>query len=310
MVGKFANDFGVYWRTANMPVEQAYLWKGRFPFPYIPTMLLWISPLSLVPKWPAFIAFVIGSGVALALALRPYLPKAAIALTLLSPPFMRGAYTGQVSALLAAIMIWACGTENRLRAGLAFGVIASVKPQLVIMAPLMLALRRDWTAFFAAAITFAAFLQMSEMLYGYQRWEEWCYSLDHFRRMVMDTNVSGSGATPAVLAEKHGLPPLPFWLVGIAAGSWLVYLCRDGESLVQATAIGAGSLLAAPYALAYDLIVIVPLLASLIMRGRIVAFLGIPAAIPMLPLGVAVYGLVQPGVATQQSPSRTKMSKR
>lgn len=144
---KFGNDFGVYWRTANNPVELAYSPGWLYPFPYAPTMLLWVSPLSLVPKWPAFFAFIICSAAAFVFACRPYLPKAAIALILITSPFLRGMFTGQVCAILAALMLWACGSKNRIAAGIAFGVIASIKPQLVLMAPLMLALNRDWRAF-------------------------------------------------------------------------------------------------------------------------------------------------------------------
>src|SRR5213075_2153719 len=70
---RFGNDFGVYWRTANNPLELVYAPMWRFPFPYAPTMLLWITPLGFVPKWLAYVLFCLGSGWALYLAVKPYL---------------------------------------------------------------------------------------------------------------------------------------------------------------------------------------------------------------------------------------------
>lgn len=292
-VGKFANDFGVYWRTANSPVTEAYFWPGRFPFPYAPTMLIWIQPLSLVAKWPAFFLFGALSALALFLAIRPHLSKSAIALTLISPPFARGIFTGQVSAVVAALTIWACGTANRAAAGVAFGLIASVKPQLVIMAPLMLAFNKDWRAFVYAGLTFAATVILSLVLFGPERWAEWVASMDHFRNAVAGTNVIRSGVSPAVIAERFGFPPLPFLMLGTLAGAVTVYLCRDSEPIEKAAAITLGSIMAAPYALAYDLTGAVPFLALCVMRGKFIAAFGIGGTMNPVPIIAATYELLR-----------------
>src|SRR5207342_2610094 len=69
---KFGNYFGVYWRTANhRDLAYAPVWK--YPFPYAPTMFLWISPLGFVAMWPAFILFCVASCAAFVAAVRPYL---------------------------------------------------------------------------------------------------------------------------------------------------------------------------------------------------------------------------------------------
>jgi len=194
-LGRFGNDFGVYWRTANLPVEAAYRWPGRYPFPYAPTMLLWISPLSLIPKWPAYFVFVACSLTAFVLACRPYLTRPAIALALIPAPFMRGIFTGQVCAILAALLLWTCGTANRIAAGVALGLIASIKPQLVIMAPLMLALNRDWRAFVGAGAMFLGSVLLSIVVFGPERWPEWIASMDHFHGAVVNNGIIGIGVT-------------------------------------------------------------------------------------------------------------------
>lgn len=288
---KFANDFGVYWRVANQPVEQVYFWKGRFPFPYAPTMLLWVQPLAVIPKWPAYFLFIWASALAFALAYRPYVSKGAIYLAMIAPQFARGMFTGQVCALLAAMLLWACGARNRILAGVAFGVIASVKPQLVIMAPLLFVLDRDWKAMGAAAMTFGGTVLLSIVMFGPARWPEWIASMSHFHWAVAGTTVIEIAVTPAAIAERNGLEQLPFLLLGTVAGAYLVYLCRDKGPLEKACAVTAGSLLAAPYALSYDLVGIMPLIALMVLRGNILASWAMAAQ--FAPLFLSLYELTR-----------------
>jgi len=290
---KFGNDFGVYWRAANQPADLVYFWKGRYPFPYAPTMLLWIAPLSLVPKWPAFFLFTALSVTAYVLACRPYLPKAAIVLSLISPAFVRGLFTGQVCAVMAALLLWACATSNRLAAGLALGVIASIKPQLVLMAPLMLAFNRDWRAFAAAGTSFLFILLLSFAVFGPDRWPEWISSMDHFHHAVSKMGLLTLGVTPAMIAERFGLPPLPFMILGTVAGAGLLYMCRSVDPLAKSAAIVIASLMAAPYALAYDLASVVPFLALAVLGGRIWSVLAITAIFHPIPLIVATWELLR-----------------
>lgn len=290
---KFGNDFGVYWRTAHQPVGEVYFWPGRFPFPYAPTMLLWIAPLALVPKWVAYFVFIGLSLVVFVLACRRHLRMPMIALALISPPVARGLFTGQVCAILAGVTIWACGTANRIAAGVAFGAIASIKPQLVIMAPLMFALNRDWRAFVAAAATFLSIVGLSLVVFGPERWPEWLASMNHFYHAVTDTAVITIGTTPASVAERFGYPPLPFLLIGTLLGAGIVYLCRKAGPLEKAAAIGLGSIMAAPYALAYDLTVAMPFLALAIFQGRPLAVLGLGAPYHPLPLIISIYELLK-----------------
>lgn len=299
---KFSNDFSVYWRAANQPLEQVYFWKGRFPFPYAPTMLLWISPLSVIPKWPAYFLFGGISVTAFVLACRPYLPKAAIALAMISPPFVRGIFTGQVCALLGALLIWACGTRNRLAAGIALGIIATIKPQLVLMAPLMLALNKDWRAWWSALGAFLFIVLLSLVIFGPARWPEWAGSMDHFRSALIETRAIRIGVSPAAVAERFGYPPLPFLFLGTLGGALIVYLCRFAEALEKAAAIALGSILAAPYALAYDLTPIMPLLALAVFRGRILAAFGMGYPTPPIPVIISVYELLSSSGTRRSAP--------
>jgi hypothetical protein len=290
--GTFATDFSVYWRTANEPLAMAYLPRDELPFPYAPTMLLWIKPLSVLPMWPSFLMWVMISACCLAKACRMHLSANETWLVLAGPILIYGLGTGQVSAVLAAILLWSCTTKNRLVAGVGLAVIASIKPQLVLLVPLFLLVRRDWLAFASAALGFLALVLASILAFGLPLWFEWLGSLNNFHRVLLEQSVLGVGATPAAAAEHWHLPPLPFLLGGLACGSWLVVKCRNLGPLETSAAIATGSLMAAPYALTYDLAAMAPFLVAAIYRGSIPAAIALAGALHPIPLVLTFFQLV------------------
>ena len=289
----FAADFRVYWRTANGPLDTAYA-TSRLPFPYAPTMLLWISPLKLILMWPGFIAWFAVSIWAMKRACRNLLSPNETWLVFLNPIAVNALCTGQVSVFLAAGLLWACTTERRITAGLAFAFIASVKPQLVALAPLLLIARRDWTAFASAALGFAAIVAASILAFGIDPWVEWVNSMENFHHVVADSYVLLVAVTPAAVAQSFHLPPLPFLLAGLALGAWLVVRCSSLGPLEISAAIGTASLLAAPYSLSYDLAVIAPFLAFATFRGSIGAAFALSGVLNPAPLLLTAWQLLKP----------------
>jgi Glycosyltransferase family 87 len=290
--GTFATDFSVYWRTANEPLAMAYMPRDELPFPYAPTMLLWIKPLSVLPMWPAFAIWVAISAYCLAKACRVHLSVNETWLVVGGPILIYGLGTGQVSVVLAAILLWSCTTKNRLAAGIGLAVIASIKPQLVLLAPLFLLVRHDWLAFGSAALAFLALVLASILAFGFPLWFEWLSSLTNFHRVLHEQSVLGVAATPAAAAERWHLPPLPFLLGGLALGSWLVVKCRNLEPLETSAAIATGSLMAAPYALTYDLAAVTPFLVAAIYRGSIPAAVALGGALHPIPLALTFFQLI------------------
>ena len=288
----FATDFSVYWRTANEPLTMAYMPRDELPFPYAPTMLLWIKPLSVMPMWPAFAIWVMISVFCLAKACRMHLSVRETWLVLAGPILIYGFATGQVSAVLAAILLWSCTARNRMAAGVGLAVIASVKPQLVLLAPLFLLVRRDWLAFGSAALGFLTLVLASILAFGFPIWFEWFYSLDNFHRVLLEQSVLGVGATPAAAAEHWQLPRLPFQLGGLGLGAWLVVKCRNLGPLETSAAIATGSLMTAPYALTYDLAALAPFLVAAIYRGSIPAAVAFAGALHPIPLALTFFQLI------------------
>jgi hypothetical protein len=244
--------------------------------------------------WPAFGLWLLFSVCAFGRVCRLHLTKHEMWLALASPILINGLATGQVSAVLAAVLLWSTGARNRILAGVGLAVIASIKPQLVLFAPLFLLLRRDWPAFFAAAIAFTALLILTVIAFGAAPWFEWVASMSNFHRVLIDQNVLAVAATPAGAAEHWGLWPLPFLVIGALAGCWLIIRCRDRPPLEASAAIAAASLLAAPYALTYDLAAVVPFLAWMIFRGSIASAIAVGGPLHPIPLVLTCIELVRP----------------
>jgi hypothetical protein len=132
----------------------------------------------------------------------------------------------------------------------------------------------------------------SILAFGLPLWFEWLGSLNNFHRVLLEQSVLGVGATPAAAAEHWHLPPLPFLLGGLACGSWLVVKCRNLGPLETSAAIATGSLMAAPYALTYDLAAVAPFLVAAIYRGSIPAAIALAGALHPIPLVLTFFQLV------------------
>jgi hypothetical protein len=167
-------------------------------------------------------------------------------------------------------------------------VIASIKPQFVVMAPLMLLVSRDIRALLASAASFLLIVAASVIIFGQSAWIDWYHSLSNFHAVLDKDNVLGVAITPAAAAEHVMLPPLPFLIAGMAIGAWLVVRCRRLGPLETSAAIATASLLAAPYALTYDLVAVAPFLVVAAFADRkipVIALAGVLNPLPLLLTG-------------------------
>ncbi|MBV9994811.1 MAG: DUF2029 domain-containing protein [Caulobacteraceae bacterium] len=247
-------DFYVFWAAARhwqAPYDPAVIAQlqaslhidGAWPFVYPPTFLLVAWPFGLAPA-PA--AYAVWTGLSAALftfaaagVVRP--PWAAAALFIV-PPVVLAVSPGQTSLLVGAAM--AGGFEvlrSRPRlAGLLFAVAAVIKPQAMILAPIVLwgeTLTLTWAAIGGLGLIAASFV------FGPGRWVEWLGALRDFQAVIPATD----RINPSAL--------LPGW-AGTAAlallGVWIAWRSRNLLGLV------AGALCLTPYAHQYDLAPLAP----------------------------------------------------
>jgi hypothetical protein len=175
---------------------------------------------------------------------------------------------GQTSFIASSILFTAFASERRLCRGALLGAVLTLKPQLAVMAPLFLIVRREWIALAAMAVVAVLVALMTTIIFGVAIWSDWLSAIPAFQQIVAHRGLSMSAVSPAAFATTLGLPRLPLLVVGCAAGVLVALRSAGLDNRNQAAMIACASLFAAPYALRYDMIAIAPAMAVVILSER------------------------------------------
>ncbi len=152
-------------------------------------------------------------------------------------------------------------------AGLLIGLMA-YKPQFGLLLPLALIAGRHWAAFAGAALTVVALSLLTWAMFGAETWAAFFQSLEYSRSYVAEQGAAGWHKIQSVFAMAR------LW----GAPLWLAYAIHAAGALVSAAAVIAlwsaradwrlcgaalmcGSILATPYALDYDMMLLGPAIA-------------------------------------------------
>ncbi|MGE5271151.1 MAG: glycosyltransferase family 87 protein, partial [Thiohalocapsa sp.] len=232
-------------------------------FNYPPVTLL---PLALLARLPYLAAFLLFEAATLALylavttrILRDRSVSAVI--VLLGFPLVYWNFgLGQNGFLTAGLFGAATLLIDRrpVVAGLLFGLLC-YKPQFALLVPLALIAAAQWRALMAAAAAATALVLVSLALYGIDTWTAWIAAANSAPAMYQSGRILFAGmANTFGGARLIGLaPPLAYGLqaaVSLAAAAIVVVMWRRRLSLpTRAAVLAAASVVAAPLALLYDL---------------------------------------------------------
>ncbi len=237
-------------------------------YSYPPLGLPLTVPFGALPYGWALAGWTIVSGAMFVRAARPFMREIGLAawLVLLLPAPVVNLWNGHYGFLIGALWLWgfsSLGNAPR-RAGIMFGLMV-IKPHLGILLPLVLALRRQWVAFAAAAATLVMLVLASLLLYGLEPWRAYLSATIGAQTGMIDAgsaffaSLATSTATAIYSLGARSGPALAIHaLVALFALALLADAAR--RPAIQTREIGlmaaTATFLVLPYAFNYDLTVV------------------------------------------------------
>jgi alpha-1,2-mannosyltransferase len=182
---------------------------------------------------------------------------------------------GQNGFLTAALLGGALVALDRrpFVAGILLGLLV-YKPQYGIMIPIALAAGGHCRSFAVAAATVAVLALATTLVFGPPVWHAFFASTEFTRTVVLEQGNTGWYKIQSVFswARMWDAPiPLAYAIQGgviVALGAALTWLWRSGASFpLKAAALCLATILATPYSLDYDMMVLAPAIAFLTADG-------------------------------------------
>jgi alpha-1,2-mannosyltransferase len=182
---------------------------------------------------------------------------------------------GHNGFLTAALMTGALLQLDRRPwlAGVLFGLLA-YKPQFGLLIPLVLAVSGRWRVFAAAAATVAVLALAVTFAFGMDVWAAFLASTKFTRTVVLEQGDTGWHKIQSVFSVVRmwgGGIDLAYALQGVvtlAVAGALAWLWRGSSAFpLKAAALLIGTVLATPYVLDYDLMLLAPAIAFLAADG-------------------------------------------
>ncbi len=235
------------------------------PFVYPPSALWALAPFAWLSLPWAYGLWLLGAG---GLFMTTAMRVGARWWLVLFPPIMLTAVPGQTPFLLGGLTIAALSLGRReVAAGIVFGLAAAFKPQLLVLLPVALLAEARWRTIFATGLTGAALVVGSIILWGPRMWIAWLGALARFQEIFFTTASASRAITPYAWLNNAGIDGRwAFVLAPLAIlGVWITF--RRTKGIAERTlALLGGALLITPYAMNYEVALLVPATAVFLAR--------------------------------------------
>lgn len=243
---------------------------------YPPIFLFLAAALALLPYLGALAIWQASTLALYLLSIRAILPRKEVWLAALAFPAVliniAHGHNGFLSAALIGGGLYLLDRKP-IAAGILFGLLI-YKPQFGVLIPLALAAGGYWRAFIAAGFTVLALCAAAYFAFGIEVWNAFRDSMTLTREIVLEKGDTGFHKIQSVFSAVRllgGPVTLAYVTQGIvfaAVAASVVWLWRSRAAFVlKAAALIAGSMLATPYLLDYDLMIAAPAIAFLAAHG-------------------------------------------
>lgn len=248
-----------------------------WPYLYPPAFVFVTIALAALPYLAGWFAWMGATMSLYAAAMQRLAPGGfALLLTLSLPAAYANFLHGQNGFLIAALFAFglhALFGGRPILAGIALGLIA-IKPQYGVLIPIALAAGGYWRAFAAASFAVALQIVLPVLVFGPEVWTGFFETMRAARVEVVEAGAIGFEKIQSVFAQARflGAPVgVAYALQAIAALSLALAILRLWRGKASNETKGAGliiaAILATPYAVDYDLVILAPAMAFLIREG-------------------------------------------
>jgi alpha-1,2-mannosyltransferase len=260
----------IYDIEAHRAVEQTVAAVGILPFPYPPPFALLLAPFGALPFGFGFTAWVALTGLFYVIAARAWMPDR---LALAQPCVLVNGFIGQNAFLTSGLFLAGLHLlkTRPLAAGAVLGLLV-IKPQLAIMLPVAMIAGRHWHAIVGGALSASALLLIGLMALGVESYAAFFQILGTYTGFVSTSRWNWHEiASVYALCRYAGLAngiALSIHIAVAAIAAVMVWqwwrLDRPGKEAVLA----AATLLAPPYLLTYDGVLLGLPVAWLLLQGQ------------------------------------------
>jgi len=181
-------------------------------------------------------------------------------------------HNGFLTAALIGLALVQLNARPAL-AGVLFGLLA-YKPQFGLLIPLALVAGGYWRSFAAAAATVVALAAVTTLAFGTDIWNAFLASTHFTRVVVLEQGDTGWHKIQSIFSWTRmwgGSIPLAYAVQGaatLALAAGVLWLWRSEASFnLKAAALVIGAILATPYSLDYDFVILAPAIAFLVIDG-------------------------------------------
>lgn len=279
----FSNVWTAGWMADHGRAAQAWSWPDHFAvqralhhkadvdvfgWHYPPPFLLIAAILAQLPYVPALIVWQLATLLPFGWFLWRLVPRGETLLLLAAAPVtlicLTHGHNGFLTALLLGLGL-ALLERRPFLAGLLLGALI-YKPQFALILPVLLLVTRNWRAIGGAIVAAGALTATTVALWGWPVWQAFLDSLPLTKHVVIEQGATGwfKIASPFAAARLWGAGlPLAYavqaaaMLAAMAAVAWgSLKLSVERRNALVCAAV----LVATPYVLDYDLVVLLPAL--------------------------------------------------
>ena len=243
---------------------------------YPPMFLVPAALLALLPYGPALLVWMAATLSLYLVAIRAIVPRPETLLAALAfPAVFVNLGHGQNGFLTAALLGGALLLIDRRPAvaGMLIGLLA-FKPQFGVLIPLVLLATGRWRTIAAAAATVALTAATTLLLFGTAIWRAFAASTGFTRTVVLEAGGTGWEKIQSLFSAVRaaGGPVEAAFLaqgaLAVALAAGLAWLWRSRAAFdLKAAALAVACLLATPYVLDYDMVVVAVAIAFFVRHG-------------------------------------------